>query len=181
MIAAACRAVLSSFWKNANPMLHKPIRLPAMKPTFLCASLLALISAFASAQPADTVSSVQRVGVMITSESDPEHFIFRWDVSEEHFDGSSATMVAQGGFEKGEPITGLHYLRPKLTVSSAPFSPADVKLLDAQFHGAATGNYYLFKTVEGQLFFLPKAGETAVVRTDYKLKNGTAVTVWARK
>jgi hypothetical protein len=152
-----------------------------MKSTLLSASLLALSSAFASAQPADTVSSVQRVGVMITSESDPERFIFRWDVSEEHFDGTSETMLAQGGYDKGEPITGLHYLRPKLAVSGAPYSNSDAKLLDAQFHGAATGNYYLFKTVEGLLFFLPKAGETNVVRTDYKLKNGMTVTVWARK
>jgi len=90
-------------------------------------------------------------------------------------------MVAQGGFEQGEPITGLHYLRPRLSMDGPPYSAADAKLLDAHFHGAATGNFYLFKTVEGQLFYLPKQGETPVVRIDYLLKNHRSVTVWMRK
>jgi len=118
---------------------------------------------------------------MVTSKAQPELFIFRWGNAEEHFDGSSTTMVAQGGFEQGEPITGLHYLRPRLSVDVTPYSPADAKLLDAQFHGAATGNFYLFKTIEGQLFYLPKEGETPVVRIDYLLKDHRTVTVWARK
>jgi hypothetical protein len=133
------------------------------------------------AQPEGAVSSVEHTGMMITSKSDPELFIFRCGNTEEHFDGSSTTMVAQGGWEKGEPIAGLHYLHPRLSVNGPPFTPEDAKLLDAQFHGAATGDYYLFKTIEGRLFFLPKEGETPVVRIDYQLKNGRKVTVWARK
>ncbi|MEI9896135.1 MAG: hypothetical protein WDN28_20290 [Chthoniobacter sp.] len=121
---------------------------------------LFLWAAGARAQPEGTVSTLKSEGVMITSLAQPEFFIFQSGNKEEHFDGSSETMAAQGGYEKGEPITDLHYLRPRLVVNGSPWSEADKKLLDAQFHGEATGNFYLFKTVEGQLFFLPKEGET---------------------
>ena len=145
---------------------------------------LAALFPFAAAlhaQPEGAVSSVRYEGIMVTSLGQPEFFIFQCGNKEEHFDGSTETMEAQGGLEVGEPITGLHYLRPRLAVDGAPWNEADKKLLDAQFHGAGTGNFYLFKTVEGQLFFLPKEGETAVVRVDYTLKNGRKVTVWMRK
>ena len=118
---------------------------------------------------------------MITSLAQPEFFIFQSGTKEEHFDGTTESMQAQGGLDQGEPITGLHYLRPQPTVNGTPWSDGDAKLIAGQFHGAATGNFYLFKTVEGQLFFLPKAGETAVVRVDYRLSNGQTVTVWSRK
>ena len=134
-----------------------------------------------SAQPEGVVSTVQHAGIMVTSDSQPEFFIFKCGVNEEHFDGTSETMLAQGGYQQGEPITGLHYLRPKLTVNGSPWSPADAQLLAAAFHGGSTAKYYLFKTIEGQLFFLPKEGETAVTRIDYKLKDGRMVTVWTRK
>ncbi|HEY3899377.1 MAG TPA: hypothetical protein VGM54_12225 [Chthoniobacter sp.] len=149
----------------------------------LAAVLVILFSAAAtsSAQLQGVVSAVQHAGIMVTSGAQPEFFIFKCGNAEEHFDGTSETMLAQGGYEQGEPITGLHYLRPKLTVNGAPWSPADAKLLADQFHGGPTSQYYLFKTIEGQLFILPKEGETAVVRVDYKLKNGRTVTVWMRK
>ena len=134
-----------------------------------------------NAEPDGTISSVRRDGIILTSLSDPEFFIFRWANNEEHFDGTTATMEAQGGFESGEPIVGLHYLRPRLAVNGPTWSEADRKLLDGQFRGAATGNFYLFKTIDGQLFILPKEGETAVVRMDYRLRNGRTVTVWMRK
>ena len=140
-----------------------------------------LVSALLRAQPDGAISSVTHEGVMVTSMAQPEFFIFKSGNSEEHFDGSSTTMVAQGGFEKGEPITGLHYMKPRLTVDRSPWSPEDAKLLEAQFHGTSTANYYLFKTAEGRIFFLPKEGEVTVVRVDYRLKNGHTVTVWARK
>ena len=133
------------------------------------------------ADPAGTVSSVRHEGIMITTLAQPEFFIFQSGSTEEHFDGTTESMQAQGGFDQGEPITGLHYLRPQLTVNGAPWSPEDAKLIAAQFQGAATGNFYLFKTIEGQLFFLPKEGETAVVRVDYHLQSGQTVTVWMRK
>jgi hypothetical protein len=154
-------------------------------PKILCLSaVLAIVFSVTStswADPEGAVSSVKHAGVMVTSQSQPELFIFKCETSEEHFDGTSATMVAEGGFEKGEPITGLHYIHPKLKVNSPPFNPEDTKLIDAQFHGAPTADYYLFKTIEGRLFFLPKEGETPVVRIDYKLKNGRTATVWMRK
>jgi hypothetical protein len=162
-------------------MLNK--RMPS--PKFSClAAVLALgfcATATSWAQPQGTVSSVQHAGIMVTSESQPELFIFKCGVSEEHFDGTSETMLAQGGYEQGEPITGLHYLKPKLTVNGSPYSPQDAKLLAAVFHGGSTAKYYLFKTVEGQLFFLPKEGETAVTRIDYRLKDGRTVTIWTRQ
>jgi hypothetical protein len=133
------------------------------------------------AQPEGVVSSVRREGVMVTSASQPEFFIFQSGVAEEHFDGSGDSIRALGGIEVAEPITGLHYMRPRLVVNASPWSPEDAKLLDAEFHGASTGNFYLFKTVEGRLFYLPKQGETPVVRIDYVLKGGRTVTVWARK
>ncbi|MDR3401253.1 MAG: hypothetical protein P4L99_02050 [Chthoniobacter sp.] len=120
-------------------------------------------------------------GVIITSLAQPEFFIFQSGNKEEHFDGSAGTMAAQGGFEVGEPITDLHYMRPRMVVGGSPWSDADKKLLDAAFHGEATGNYYLFKTVEGQLFYLPKEGQTPVIRVDYLLKDRRKVTVWMRK
>jgi len=147
---------------------------------FLLGALL-LPASLLHAQPAGAVSVVKSEGVMVTSLKQPEFFIFQSGTREEHFDGSEETMIAQGGVEVGEPITGLHYLRPRLSVDGPAWNEADKKLLDAQFHGAGTGNYYLFKTSEGQLFFLPKEGETAVVRMDWKLKDGRTVTVWARK
>jgi hypothetical protein len=153
-------------------------------PKLLCLSVTVAIfsSAISSwAQPQGAVAMVKHTGIMVTSQSQPEFFIFKCQNSEEHFDGTSETMLAQGGYDKGEPITGLHYLRPKLTVNGSPWNPEDTKLLAAQFHGAPTANFYLFKTVEGQLFFLPKEGETAVVRIDYKLKDGRVVTIWMRK
>ena len=156
-----------------------------LSPKFSClAAVLAFgfsATATSSAQPPGAVSAVQHTGIMVTSVSHPELFIFKCGVSEEHFDGTSETMLAQGGYEQGEPITGLHYLRPKLTVNGPPWSPEDARLLAAQFHGTSTSQYYLFKTIEGQLFFLPKEGETTVVRIDYKLNDGRTVTVWARK
>jgi hypothetical protein len=66
-------------------------------------------------------------------------------------------------------------------VDGSPWTDADKKLLDAQFHGESTANFYLFRTIEGQLFFLPKEGQTPVVRLDYLLNNGRRVTVWTRK
>ena len=141
---------------------------------FLTVSLL-------RAEPAGAVSSIRQEGVMFTSLAQPEYFIFQSGTREEHFDGTTETMEAQGGFEQGEPITGLHYLRPRLTVNGPPWSPEDAKLIADQFHGGATGNFYLFKTIEGQLFFLPKEGETRVVRVDYRLQDGRTVTVWMRK
>jgi hypothetical protein len=133
------------------------------------------------AQPEGVVSSTRREGVMETTAAQPEFFIFHCDNGEEHFDGTGPTIQAQGGVTQAEPITGLHYLRPRLTVNGSPWSPEDAKLLDAQFHGAPTGNFYLFKTIEGQIFYLPKEGTTRVVRVDYVLKNGRTVTVWMRK
>ena len=118
---------------------------------------------------------------MLTTLGQPEFFIFQSGAKEEHFDGSQETMDAQGGNEIGEPITGLHYIRPRMSVDGPAWVDADKKLVDAQFHGASTGNFYLFKTAEGQLFFLPKEGQTTVVRVDWTLKNGRKVTVWARK
>lgn len=118
---------------------------------------------------------------MITTLEQPEFFIFRNGSREEHFDGSLDALTAQGGIDVGEPITGLHYLRPKLSVDGDPWDAADKKLLDAQFHGESTGNFYLFKTVEGQLFFLPKEGQTPVVRVEYTMPHGIKVTVWMRK
>jgi hypothetical protein len=134
-----------------------------------------------SAQPEGVVSSVRREGVMVTSASQPELFIFQCDNAEEHFDGSGDAIRALGGVDVAEPITGLHYMRPRLVVNASPWSPEDTKLLDAEFHGAALGGFYLFKTVEGRIFYLPKQGETPVVRIDYVLKGGRTVTVWARK
>ena len=118
---------------------------------------------------------------MITTLAQPEFFIFQSGTREEHFDGSIEALESQGGVTVGEPITGLHYIRPKLAVDGSQWSDADKKLLDAQFHGAATGNFYLFKTVEGLLFYLPKEGQTPVVRVDYLMKNGLKVSVWALK
>jgi hypothetical protein len=148
------------------------------------ASALAAVFLSASAvhaQPEGALKSVRYEGIMITSRAQPELFIFQSGTKEEHFDGTLGALEAQGGIEVGEPITGLHYLRPKLVVNGSPWDEADRKLLDAQFHGAATGNFYLFKTVEGQLFFLPKEGETPVVRVDYIMPHGRKVTVWMRK
>lgn len=133
------------------------------------------------AQPEGAISVVKSVGIIVTSLKQPEFFIFQSGTREEHFDGSQEAIDAQGGIEVGEPIAGLHYLRPRLAVGGPAWDDADKKLVDAQFHGAGTGNYYLFKTAEGQLFYLPKEGETAVVRMDWTLKNGRKVTVWVRK
>lgn len=133
------------------------------------------------ADPPGAVSSVRHDGIMITSLTQPEFFIFQSGTREEHFDGSTETMQAQGGIEEGEPITGLHYLRPRPILNGAPWSDEDARLIAEQFHGAATGDFYLFKTIEGRLFFLPKEGETPVVRVDYRLQNGRIVTVWMRK
>jgi hypothetical protein len=148
--------------------------------------LLGLATFFLSAmllhaQPVDAVSSVTQEGIMVTSLAQPQFFVFRYGNREEHFDGTEEAMLAQGGFDSGEPITGLHYLRPRVAVDGSPWNDEDRKLLDAEFHGAATGSYYLFKTVEGQLFYLPKEGEARVVRVDYRLRNGRKVTVWVRK
>jgi len=144
-------------------------------------AVLGLSLARLSAEPAGTVSAVREEGVMVTSLSDPEFFVFRSGVKEEHFDGTAESMDAQGGIEVGEPITGLHYMRPRASVNGPVWNEQDRKLLEAQFHGAGLGSYYLFKTIEGRLFFLPKEGETAVVRVDYTLNNGHKVTVWMRK
>jgi hypothetical protein len=144
-------------------------------------TLLFVATNIVRAQPTGVVSSAHYEGVMITSAAQPELFIFRSGNGEEHFDGSGSTVEAQGGVALAEPIVGLHYLRPRLAVSGTPWSAEDAKLLDAQFHGQPTGNFYLFKTIEGQLFYLPKQGETPVVRVDYVLKDGRTVTVWARK
>lgn len=133
------------------------------------------------AQPEGALSVVKSEGVMLTSLKQPEFFIFQSGTKEEHFDGTQQTMEAQGGIEVGEPITGLHYLRPRMSVDGPAWNDADKRLIDGQFHGAGTGNFYLFKTVEGQLFTLPKEGETVVIRMDWTLKNGRKVTVWARK
>jgi hypothetical protein len=151
-----------------------------MRLVFSCAALL-LTAALVRAEPAGVVSSVRHAGVMITSLAQPEFFIFQSGTREEHFDGTTESMQAQGGLDQGEPITGLHYLRPQLTVNGPPWKPEDAQLIAAQFHGAATGNFYLFKTIEGHLFFLPKEGETRVVRIDYRLGNGSTVTVWMRE
>lgn len=132
-------------------------------------------------QPEGTVNTLRYEGIMITSLAQPELFIFQSGNREEHFDGTTEALEAQGGIDVGEPITGLHYLRPKLTVNGSPWSEEDKKLLDAEFHGAATGDFYLFKTVEGQIFYLPKEGQTRVVRVDYLLSHGRKVTVWMRK
>lgn len=146
---------------------------------FLGASLFSV--SLLHAQPEGAVSVVKHEGTMLTSLKQPEFFIFQSGTKEEHFDGSQETMEAQGGVEVGEPITGLHYLRPRLSIDGPAWNDADKKLVDAKFHGAGTGNFYLFKTVEGQLFYLPKEGETAVVRSDWTLQNGRKVTVWERK
>jgi hypothetical protein len=151
-----------------------------MRLVFSCAALL-LTATLARAEPAGAVSSVRQKGIMVTSLAQPEFFIFQSGAKEEHFDGTTESIQSQGGFDQGEPITGLHYLRPQLTVNGPPWSPEDAKLITSQFHGAATGNFYLFKTVEGQLFFLPKEGQTRVVRVDYRLGNGRTVTVWVRE
>jgi hypothetical protein len=142
---------------------------------------LFLSSIAVHAQPEGVVNSLRSEGIMVTSLDQPEFFVFQSGSKEEHFDGSIEALQPQGGVEAAEPITGLHYIRPKLSVDGSPWSDADKKLLDAQFHGASTANFYLFKTIEGQLFFLPKEGQTPVVRVDYLLKNGQRVTVWTRK
>ncbi len=133
------------------------------------------------AQPEGAVSVVKHEGTMLTSLKQPELFIFQSGSKEEHFDGSQETLESQGGVEVYEPIMGLHYIRPRLSVDGPAWNDEDKKIVDAQFHGAGTGNFYLFKTVEGRLFYLPKEGETAVVRLDWTLKNGRTVTVWERK
>lgn len=127
------------------------------------------------------MNSIRYEGVMITSLAQPEFFIFQSGTREEHFDGSLEALEQQGGPEVGEPITGLHYIRPRLSVDGSPWNEADKKLLDTHFHGESTANFYLFKTVEGQLFFLPKEGQTPVVRVDYLMPRGRKVTVWMRK
>jgi len=142
---------------------------------------LFLSLAAAPAQPEGTVSVKKTDGVMITSLAQPEFFIFQSANKEEHFDGTVEAMTAQGGPENGEPITDLHYLRPRLVVNGSPWSDADRKLLDMQFHGATTAGFYLFKTIEGQLFYLPREGETPVTRVEYLLKDRRKVTVWMRK
>jgi hypothetical protein len=151
-----------------------------MRLVFPCAILL-LTTMPLCADPAGSVSSSRHEGVIVTSLAQPEFFIFQSGTREEHFDGTTESMQAQGGLDQGEPITGLHYLRPQLTVNGPPWSPDDAQLIATQFHGAATGNFYLFKTIDGQLFFLPKQGETPVVRVDFRLKDGRTVTVWTRK
>ncbi|MEP6671878.1 MAG: hypothetical protein ABJF10_22140 [Chthoniobacter sp.] len=135
----------------------------------------------AHAQPEGVISVLKSEGVMITSLEQPQFFIFQSGSKEEHFDGTVEAITAQGGPETGEPITDLHYLQPRLVVNGSPWSEEDRKLLEAQFHGATTAEFYLFKTVEGQLFYLPKEGQTPVVRVDYVLKDRRKVTVWMRK
>lgn len=153
-----------------------------MIPRFATALAALFLSADAlHAQPEGAINSIRYEGIMITTLAQPEFFIFQSGTREEHFDGSSESLESQGGAEVAEPITGLHYIRPKLAVDGSPWTDTDKKLLDAQFHGTATGNFYLFKTVEGQLFYLPKEGQTAVVRVDYLMKNGRKVTIWTLK
>ena len=135
----------------------------------------------AQAEPKGALSSSRSEGILITTLEQPEFFIFQSGTKEEHFDGTLDAMASQGGVEVGEPIVGLHYIRPRLSVDGSPWNDADKKLLDAQFHGESTANFYLFRDSEGQLFFLPKAGETPVVRVDYFMPGGRKVTVWARK
>ncbi|MEZ0256516.1 MAG: hypothetical protein ACAI37_14620 [Chthoniobacter sp.] len=155
---------------------------PRMILRFVSALAIVFLSAAAvHAQPEGTVNSLRYEGIMITTLAQPEFFIFQSGTHEEHFDGSIDSLESQGGVEAAEPITGLHYIRAKLAVDGAAWSDADKKLLDAQFHGASTGNFYLFKTVEGQLFYLPKEGQTPVVRVDYLMANGRKVTVWTLK
>lgn len=142
---------------------------------------LFLSSVSVHAQPEGVVNSLRSEGIMITTLEQPEIFVFQSGAKEEHFDGSIEALQPQGGIEVAEPITGLHYIRPRLSVDGSPWSDEDKKLLDTQFHGASTANFYLFRTIEGQLFFLPKEGQTPVVRVDYLLGNGRRVTVWMRK
>jgi hypothetical protein len=144
-------------------------------------AILLVAVAVASADPANAISSVRHEGIMVTSLAQPQFFIFQSGSHEEHFDGSTQSMQAQGGMEKGEPISGLHYLVAHPTVNGSPWSAADGKLVQGQFHGGSTGDFYLFKTVEGQLFYLPREGETPVVRIDFRLRDGRTVTVWTRK
>lgn len=142
---------------------------------------IGFVTSFLHAEPQGVISTRKYEGVILTTLTQPEFFIFQSGTREEHFDGSISTIDAQGGIDVGEPITGLHYLRPRLSVDAAPWSPADKQLLDAAFHGGSTADFYLFKTFEGQLFYLPKEGQTKVVRIDYYLRGGQKVTVWTRK
>lgn len=154
--------------------------LPMMRFASALAALLFSAGAL-QAEPKGALSSKRSEGIIITTLEQPEFFIFQSGANEEHFDGTLDAMESQGGVEVGEPITGLRYIRPRLSVDGAPWTAADKKILDEQFHAGSTANFYLFKTAEGQLFYLPKAGETPVVRVDYFMPGGRKVTVWARK
>ena len=133
------------------------------------------------AEPEGVVSSVRREGVMVTSLDQPDRFIFQTGIKEEHFDGTRDALEAQGGLTVAEPIVGLHFMRPRLVVNGSGWSEEETKLIAAQFHGGQTSNFYLFKTFDGQLFYLPKDGATPVVRVDYILRGDRTLTVWLRK
>ena len=133
------------------------------------------------AEPVGVVSSKRTEGTRVTKLADPGHFIFENGVREEHFDGSKETMEALGGPGVAEPIIGLHYIQEHYVVNGSGWSPEDAKLLAAQFHEGKTRDFYFFRTAEGQLFYLPKEGDIAVIRIDYILKNGRTATTWTRK
>ncbi len=140
-----------------------------------------LIASPLHGQPDGVVSSVKTEGVIVTKRANPEHFYFDHGIREEHFDGTMETMQFEGGPTVGEPIVGLHYVVPKYVVNGSGWDPADEKLIADQFHAGRTGDFYFFRTIEGKLFYLPKEGQTAVVRIDYILKGGQTTTLWMLK
>ena len=142
-------------------MLKKRMLLPDMKCLLTGLGLLFCTIGVLHAQPEGVVSSVRREGVMVTSASQPEFFIFQSGNAEEHFDGSGESLRALGGPAVGEPITGLHYLRPRLVVNAPPYNPEDTKLLDAEFHGAGTRRLLFVQDGRRAAFLSPQGGRDA--------------------
>lgn len=134
------------------------------------------------AQKVEIKSFRVREGVLITKSATPFVFIFRAGGVDERMEYDPSYFLRTSAVAVNlDVLPGLRWWSARLTPDRTDLDPEDRKLAEEQLPKEGRDKMLVFTGVDGRLFYLPKDGETPVIRVDLVVGDNQRVTLWTRR